>query len=149
MTTGVRAINDLAKMGFSAWVEGQEICLRYAGPGKPDPSQVRPLLTLVKEHKSEVLSYLAQKPQAPPERILSCRECPWHQANPWTHFPELPAWCGWHYDHLLSDNPACLGWRRGVIPRPEPKPDLHDPPRFSTANDLEERKVRAKGRKLF
>jgi hypothetical protein len=73
MTTGVKALTVLAKMGFSAWVEGKEICLRYEGPGKPDPGQVRPLLALVKEHKPEVLAYLSRP--IPPERILTCYEC--------------------------------------------------------------------------
>jgi hypothetical protein len=146
---GLAAVQKLTAMGYRFQVDGNTLRYEWQGNGKPDPDLVRPLMEVVKAQKLEVLTYLGQKPQAPPERILSCSECPWHQANPWTHFPELPAWCGWHYDHLFSDNPACLGWRRGVIPRPEPKTDLHDPLRCSTANDLEERKGRVKGRKLF
>lgn len=55
------------------------------------------------------------KPLPPPEKILSCQDCPWHRENPWTHYPELPAWCDWHFDHLAADNPACISYRRGEI----------------------------------
>jgi hypothetical protein len=30
--------------------------------------------------------------------------------------PNLPAWCGWHFDHLMRDNPLCIGYRRGEVP---------------------------------
>ena len=56
------------------------------------------------------------KPLPQPERILTCAECPWYQTNPWTHYPDLPAWCGWHFDHLAVDNPSCIGYRKGEIP---------------------------------
>jgi len=56
-----------------------------------------------------------QEIKTAPECILTCSECPWHRANPWTHYPELPSWCDWHFDHLLADNPACIGYRRGEI----------------------------------
>jgi len=58
------------------------------------------------------------KPSPPPEKILSCDECPWYAENPWTHYPALPAWCQYHIDHLLQDNPACIGFRRREIPNP-------------------------------
>jgi hypothetical protein len=59
-----------------------------------------------------------QEIKTAPECILTCSECPWHRANPWTHYPELPSWCDWHFDHLLADNPACIGYRRGELPAP-------------------------------
>ncbi len=59
------------------------------------------------------------KPPPPAERILSCRECPWYAENPWTHYPELPAWCHYHMDNLAADNPACIGYRRGDVPQKE------------------------------
>jgi len=59
-------------------------------------------------------------PQASaPERILSCSECPWYQENSWTHYPELPLWCSWHFDHLGGDSQQCRGWRGGKIPHPD------------------------------
>jgi len=58
MTTGIRAIHALAKMGYRAWAEGQEVHLRYEGPGLPDPAEVAPLVKLVKRHKQEVRSFL-------------------------------------------------------------------------------------------
>ena len=51
-----------------------------------------------------------------PERILSCSECPWYQLNPWTHYPELPAWCHYHMDHLAADHPACEEFNRREVP---------------------------------
>lgn len=57
-----------------------------------------------------------EKPVSPPERILSCAECPWYQLNPWSHYPELPAWCHYNMDHLVIDNPQCIGYRRGEVP---------------------------------
>lgn len=57
-----------------------------------------------------------EPPLTPPERILSCAECPWYAGNPWTHYPELPAWCNWHMDNLAADNPACISYRRQEIP---------------------------------
>ncbi len=56
----------------------------------------------------------------PPEKILTCSDCPWHRANPWMHFPELPAWCDWHFDHLAADNPACIGYLPGRGHEPDP-----------------------------
>lgn len=58
------------------------------------------------------------EPLPPLERILLCSECPWHRENPWTHYPELPAWCAYHFDHLAADNPTCIGYRKGEIPAP-------------------------------
>jgi hypothetical protein len=55
------------------------------------------------------------KPLPPPEKILFCRDCPWYQLNPWTHYPELGAWCHYHMDHLLIDNPQCIGYRGGEV----------------------------------
>ena len=64
--------------------------------------------------------------EEPSERILSCGECPWYAENPWTHYPELPAWCDWHFDHLEADNPACIGYRRGEVPERRERRKEHD-----------------------
>jgi|GEM_PF-1276978 hypothetical protein len=65
-------------------------------------------------------------PEAPqasaPERILSCSECPCYAENPWTHYPELPAWCNWHFDHLAANNPGCIGYRQGDVPQRPDRP---------------------------
>ncbi len=53
------------------------------------------------------------KPLPPPKEIRLCAECPWYQQNPWTHYPEFPAWCAYHFDHLTADNPACINYRKG------------------------------------
>lgn len=116
MSAGIQAIQTLTKLGYKAWVEGEAVRLKYEGPDDPDPGQVRPLLDVVKAHKKEVLEYLARpKAPSPPERILSCEECPWYQVNPWTHYPELGAWCHYHMEGILTDNPSCISFRRGEI----------------------------------
>ena len=113
MNPGIEAARRLSYLGYRFTVNGDNIKARYEGPGDPDPAQVRPLVALVKKYKVEVIGYLAPKPKGVPEKILSCSECPWCRDNPWTHYPELPAWCGWHMDHLVEDNPSCIGFRRG------------------------------------
>jgi hypothetical protein len=70
---GIEATRRLSHMGYRFMVNGETIKARYEGPGDPDPSQVRPLLGLVKEHKPEVLAYLSRP--TPPERVLTCYEC--------------------------------------------------------------------------
>ncbi len=58
---GLIAVRRLKAMGYRFQVDGEALCYEWQGTGKPDPSQVRPLLALVKEHKPEVLAYLSQK----------------------------------------------------------------------------------------
>ena len=70
---GIEATRKLAHIGYRFSVNGEAIKDRYEGQGDPDPSQVRPLLAMVKEHKPEVLAYLIRP--IPPERILNCSDC--------------------------------------------------------------------------
>jgi hypothetical protein len=70
---GLAAVQRLTAMGYQFQVEGDALRYEWHGSGKPDPSQVRPLLALVKEHKPEVLAYFSRP--VPPERILTCYEC--------------------------------------------------------------------------
>jgi hypothetical protein len=56
------------------------------------------------------------EPQALPETILSCTKCPWYQLNPWTHYPELRAWCHRRMKPLATGSPACEEFRRGEVP---------------------------------
>lgn len=69
---GAEALRELADMGYRFTVNGETIKARYAGPGKPDPGQVRPLLARVKEHKAEAIGFLA----------LTCADCPHFSAYP-------------------------------------------------------------------
>jgi len=48
-----------------------------------------------------------------------CSKCPWCRENSWTHYPELPLWCSWHFDHLGGDSQQCRGWREGEILHPD------------------------------
>lgn len=70
---GPLAVEKLKAMGYRFQVDGEALCYEWQGTGKPDPFQVKPLLTLVKEHKPEVLAYLSRP--IPPERVLTCCEC--------------------------------------------------------------------------
>jgi hypothetical protein len=63
----------LSALGYRFEVAGEKVRWRFEGPGMPDPSQVRPLLAMVKERKPEVLAYLSRP--IPPERVLTCHEC--------------------------------------------------------------------------
>lgn len=74
---GIEAVRKLAHMGYRFTVNGETIKAKYGGPGKPDPDIVRPLFETVKAHKPDVLAHLG-KP-TPPERILTCFECPMHE----------------------------------------------------------------------
>lgn len=66
---GIEAARKLAHLGYRFTVKGETIKASFQGPGEPDPAQVRPLLEAVKEHKAEVVSYLAQTPE------ITCHEC--------------------------------------------------------------------------
>jgi hypothetical protein len=70
---GLVAIQKLKAMGYRFQAEGNTLRYEWQGDGKPDPSQVRPLLALVKEHKPEVLAYLSKPILL--ERVLTCFEC--------------------------------------------------------------------------
>jgi ribosomal protein S27AE len=55
---GIEAVRTLANMGYRFEVNGENIKARYEGPGKPDPSQVRPLVGVMKAHKPDVVDFL-------------------------------------------------------------------------------------------
>jgi hypothetical protein len=65
------ALMELNRIGFRFRLQGEVVKVRFEGKDTPDLSQVAPLLALVKEHKAEVINYLAQKQ----ERVLTCYEC--------------------------------------------------------------------------
>lgn len=123
------AIVQLVRLGYRFEVAGGRIRYQYKGAGKPDPGLVRHLLGVLKTNKDEAVKYLAKAQNT--GDIPSCNDCPWCMENPWTHYPELPKWCGWWWDHLLADNPQCRDRREGRVPDPEPKaqPDNHKTPK--------------------
>ncbi len=48
----------VAHLGYRFTVNGESIKGRYEGQGNPDPSQVRPLLDLARQHKEDVRFFL-------------------------------------------------------------------------------------------
>ncbi|MBW1992674.1 MAG: hypothetical protein JRI59_11325 [Deltaproteobacteria bacterium] len=107
---------ELESLGYLPQVQGDKLNLIFRGGTRPPLSQVQPLVAVLKRHKPEVLAYL--KGQAPD--VPSCNTCPWCLDNPWSHYPDLPKWCGYWWDHLLADNPQCRDRREGQVPNPEP-----------------------------
>jgi hypothetical protein len=75
MNPGIEAVCELTHIGYRFTLNGGNIKARYHGTGEPDPSRVSPLLEVVRKHKVEVLQYLAQKTQVPPDHALTCFEC--------------------------------------------------------------------------
>lgn len=58
VNTGIVAARNLAHLGYRFTVNGETIKASYEGPGKPDPTQVKPLFETVKAHKEEVRHFL-------------------------------------------------------------------------------------------
>jgi len=69
-----QVVMKLSHLGYRFELQGERVRYKWQGQGDPDPAQVRPLLALVKKYKPQVISYLAQRPQAT-ERVLTCYEC--------------------------------------------------------------------------
>jgi hypothetical protein len=89
------------------------------------------------ENRLKTLAGLSEPIFFDPEEKVTrgrCVECPWCQDNPWTHYPEFPRWCSWHFDYLAADSQQCLEWRKREIPQPDLRktPRSHD---FTLAND--------------
>ncbi len=97
-------IQSLTSLGFEVSLTGEEIVVL----GKPskilNPEWLKTLLKNLKQHKPAVLVHLRET-MAQSQTIPSCSTCPWCLDHPWTHYPDLPKWCGWWWDHLLADHP--------------------------------------------
>jgi hypothetical protein len=90
-TNGIAALRKLADMGYRFTVNGAIIKARYEGQGAPDPTQVRPLLELARQHKEDVRYFLKRH----------CPQCggvtnsPCHEGRPlclacdWTELVKL------------------------------------------------------------
>jgi len=57
----VRALEELEAIGYSIWLDGQRIRLKYRGEGRPDPSRIEPLIEDLRRHKAEVLQILRDR----------------------------------------------------------------------------------------
>lgn len=94
MNEGIRAIHELAKMGYRARAEGRNIRLIYEGDGAPEEAATATLMALVKQHKLEVLFFL--KCFCP--RCGGAMTIPDYEGNP------LCARCYW--DHIVALYPG-------------------------------------------
>src|SRR5437868_5373305 len=52
------ALIRLKSLGYQVEVHGQQLHLRYAAPGMPNPAVVRPLVATLRARKAEALNYL-------------------------------------------------------------------------------------------
>lgn len=77
MTPG-DAVMELSRIGFRFRLDGEAVKVRYAGQDKPDPSQVSPLLSLVRQHKDDVRHFL--KCYCP--RCGGVASCPDYEGRP-------------------------------------------------------------------
>lgn len=85
---GLVAVQKLTAMGYTFQVEGDGLRYEWHGSGKPDAAEMKPLFGVIKEHKREVLSFLAA--------LVTCRACDhaqvgdgWAicQGDPWDGIP--------------------------------------------------------------
>jgi ribosomal protein S27AE len=58
MNPGIEAVRMLAKIGYRFTVNGGIIRAKYEGQDPLDDAEVRPLFSVVKEHKSVVVFFL-------------------------------------------------------------------------------------------
>lgn len=57
----MRPLEELEAIGYAIHLEGDRIRVKYQGDGKPDPSRVKPLMAILKDHKAEALAALRQR----------------------------------------------------------------------------------------
>ncbi len=117
----LEALRELCSQGCQAWVEEDNIKLRFEGLSKRDLAKMWPLLGLLKAHKAEVMGYLKTQTLDMP----SCNSCPWCVDNPWSLYPDIPKWCGYRWDGLLADNPQCRDRLEGRVPAPRIRQNDH------------------------
>ena len=58
---------------------------------------------------------------------VQCSECPGCQENPWTHYPDLGAWCHRRMEPLVTGSPVCKEFNRGEV---HPKQDHEQVPQI-------------------
>jgi hypothetical protein len=101
------AVMEMARLGFRFRIEGEAVKVRWEGQDKPDPTQVAPLLEVLKANKEQVRNYLARtKVSSPPERVLTCFECPRHEHDP-INPPEGWGRCTFKGKWCYGLRPAC------------------------------------------
>lgn len=48
-------------------------------------------------------------------RPLTCSACHWHEPNPWSHNPDLTAWCQCRMEPITPDSPTCEDFHRSQV----------------------------------
>jgi hypothetical protein len=66
--TAIKAVKELANLGYRFEVIGGKLRYQFIGSGNPDPEQVMPLLEVVKTHKEKVRELIIRsKAETDPE----------------------------------------------------------------------------------
>ena len=105
MKAGIEALRWLTQQGYRFEVVGEELHWQWVRPGRPDP-QFRDPLEVVKEHKADVVRFLT-----------SCQSCPQYVLQEVE--AGFPAFCLYHKEGLLTENPVCRDFWENHITREE------------------------------
>jgi hypothetical protein len=77
----MRALDELRRLGYEVAAWGDGIVCRYVGPGRPDPTKVRPWLDVLRAEKAAALAELrAEAAEGWPAESLRCEARFGHRA---------------------------------------------------------------------
>ena len=54
----MNTVSQMRAIGYEVQLEDQDIVCRWRGPGQPEPRRVRPLISQLREYKSEAVEWL-------------------------------------------------------------------------------------------
>lgn len=103
MKEGIKALKWLTQKGYRFEVVGGQLHWRWEGPGQPNP-KFRDPLEVVKEQKADVVGFLS-----------SCQSCLQYVLQEVE--AGFPAFCLYHREGLLTENPVCRDFREKRVPR--------------------------------
>ncbi len=61
----MKVVRELEKLGFSLWLDGDNIKYHFQGESKPEQATIKPLLDVLKARKPEAVRYLQGRPVDP------------------------------------------------------------------------------------